>query len=54
MSLLHDYSSDEGDAIDVKDAFSLGSLPAAKKPRIEEQPPTKVLEAAPHVLSEVC
>lgn len=54
MSLLAGYSSDEDGGADVtKDVFSLGSLPAAKKPRVE-QPSTLALIAAPHVLSEVC
>ncbi|KAF8519041.1 pre-mRNA splicing factor [Hysterangium stoloniferum] len=53
MSLLAGYSSDEDNGVDIsKDAFSLGSLPAAKKPRVEEPPVTKELVAAPHVLSE--
>ena len=53
-ALLAGYSSDEDGGIDVvKDAFSLNSLPVAKRPRVEETvafTPT----AAPHVLAEVC
>lgn len=54
MSLLAGYSSDDEGGIDVvKDAFSLGSLPAAKKPKVE-QPIAPAPTAAPHVLAEVC
>lgn len=54
MSLLAGYSSDEDGTADVtNDVFSLGSLPAAKKPRVE-QPHALTPIAAPHVLAEVC
>jgi hypothetical protein len=54
MSLLAGYSSDEDGGTDVvKDAFSLGSLPVPKKPRVG-QPIALAPTAAPHVLAEVC
>ncbi|TFK41277.1 pre-mRNA splicing factor [Crucibulum laeve] len=53
MSLPLAYSSDEEEIIASvsKDAFSLSSLPAAKKPRVEEST-QMATESAPHVLAE--
>ena len=55
MSLPLEYSSgeEEDTAIFVKDAFSLSSIPSAKKPRVEESVSPITTVAAPHVLSEV-
>ena len=55
MSLALDYSSDEEEILQSvsKDAFGISSLPAAKKPRVDEPTSTAVTTAAPHVLSEV-
>lgn len=55
MSLVAGYSSDEdnGPTTSANDAFGLSSLPAAKKPRIDEASSSKpTVDAAPHVLAE--
>lgn len=53
MALVQDYSSDEDDMNVSTDIFGLKSLPAAKKPRVDEPTPMTVAKAAPDVLSEV-
>ncbi|KAA1468487.1 pre-mRNA splicing factor [Dentipellis sp. KUC8613] len=56
MSLVQGYSSDEDDASSQKntDVFGLASIPAIKKPRVEDYTPSAstALTAAPHVLAE--
>lgn len=53
--LLPSYSSDEDDVPTKvsEDAFSISSIPAQKKRRVEESVLTKVDTSAPDVLSEV-
>jgi pre-mRNA-processing factor 17 len=54
MSLKQGYSSGEDDTISpTNDAFSLSSIRATKKIRVEEPDHMPVLTAAPDVLSEV-
>jgi len=55
MSLVHGYSSDEGEstAQAKDDIFGLASLPSAKKIRVEETTVPIVPQAAPDVLAEV-
>lgn len=56
MPLIQGYSSgeDEGPVSPTNDAFGLGSLPTAKKPRVEPPKPTSLVpHSAPDVLSEV-
>lgn len=55
MSLVHGYSSDEGDtaASPTEDVFGLASLPAAKKIRIDSTSSSIVAQSAPDVLAEV-
>lgn len=54
MSLVHGYSSGEDDSLSpTNDAFSLSSLRAPKKIRVEGSGHIPVPTAAPDVLSEV-
>lgn len=56
MSLVAEYSSDEdnGHASSTNDVFGLSSFPATKKARVDESSASLTIEAAPHVLAEVC
>lgn len=51
-SLVSGYSSGEDEDVS-QDAFGLSKIPAAKKPRIEEDV-KMTAQSAPDVLSEVC
>jgi pre-mRNA-processing factor 17 len=54
MPLVEGYSSDEDIAVDISDAFGLSSLPATKKPKLDNDTvDSKTGNSAPHVLAEV-
>ena len=51
------HSSEEDDngvASSTNDVFGVNHLHSTKKVRVEEQPPSIIPHAAPHVLAEVC
>ncbi|KAH8835943.1 pre-mRNA splicing factor [Flagelloscypha sp. PMI_526] len=53
MPLVEGYSSDEDIAVDISDAFGLSSLPATKKPKLDNDTvDSKTGNSAPHVLAE--